>query len=49
MVLRQKKQEADEFLADFLTKRTEKPEVVAPSIDAVGMLKQAFQQPTFMS
>ena len=49
MVLRQKQQEADEFLTDFLSKRTKKTEPVTPSIDAVGMLKQAFQQPTFMS
>ena len=49
MVLRKKKEEADEFLADFLSKRTEKPEAVAPSIDTLGMLKQAFQAPTFMS
>ena len=49
MVLRQKQQEADEFLTDFLSKRTKKTESVTPSIDAVGMLKQAFQQPTFMS
>jgi hypothetical protein len=49
MVLRQKQQEADEFLSDFLTKRSKKTEPVTPSIDAVGMLKQAFQAPTFMS
>ena len=52
LVLRQKQQETEEFLADFLGKMTKEkhPMAAAPSIDALGLLKQAFQQqPTFMS
>ena len=49
MVIRKNKEEAADFLADFLSKRKEKPEIATSSVDTLGMLKQAFQAPTFMS